>query len=173
MRKLTLLGAAAILASAAALPSLAQAASCAQFDPNCATYPMPKSASTNSNMTDPNMARADANRPRHVRYERHRADRTMRREAMNDRQYNDRDRSGFWPGDVAAGAVDTGLGIAAGAVNTAGAIATAPFRTADSYAYYNGGYNGWDNQSYAERNGFVCTPGTWFKGPDGRPHPCQ
>ncbi|MGA7995941.1 MAG: hypothetical protein WCA28_13670, partial [Bradyrhizobium sp.] len=61
-------------------------------------------------------------------------------------------------------------------VGTAGAIATAPFR-GDSYAYDNGegSYNGrgWDNRSYAERNGFVCQPGTWFKGDDGRRHPCQ
>src|SRR5437868_12229868 len=67
--------------------------------------------------------------------------------------------SGFWPADVAAGAV-------AGAVGTAGAIATAPFR--DSYAYYNGYKN-----PYVAKNGFVCQPGTWFKGEDGRLHPCQ
>ena len=69
-----------------------------------------------------------------------------------------------WPGDVAAGAV-------AGAVGTAGAIASAPFR-GDSYAYDNGD-RGWYGQSYGERNGFVCQPGTWFKGEDGRRHPCQ
>ena len=68
---------------------------------------------------------------------------------------------------------------AGAAVNTAGAIATAPFRNYDSYAYYNGGYynNGWDNnwdrRTYAQRNGFVCQPGTWFKGDDGRRHICQ
>jgi hypothetical protein len=89
---------------------------------------------------------------------------------------DDRRDSGFWPADAAAGVVD-------GAVNTAGAIATAPFR-GNSYAYYNNGYpnngyqnNGWDNgwsgQSYAQRNGFVCQPGTWFKGEDGRRHICQ
>ena len=55
---------------------------------------------------------------------------------------------------------------------------TAPFR-GDSYAYYNdnngwnGDNNGWNGQSYAERNGFVCQPGTWFKGADGRRHICQ
>src|SRR5258708_23739778 len=41
MRKLTLLCTAAILASIATLPSMAQAAGCAQYDPNCQTYPMP------------------------------------------------------------------------------------------------------------------------------------
>jgi hypothetical protein len=38
---------------------------------------------------------------------------------------------------------------------------------------YDNGYNGGWNQSYAERNGFVCSPGTWFKGEDGRRHICQ
>jgi len=27
--------------------------------------------------------------------------------------------------------------------------------------------------SYAARNGFVCQPGAWFKGKDGRRHLCQ
>lgn len=58
--------------------------------------------------------------------------------------------SGFWPGDVAAGVVG-------GAVGTAAAIATTPF----------GG------DEYARRNGFVCVPGTLFRGEDGRQHLCQ
>jgi hypothetical protein len=70
--------------------------------------------------------------------------------------------TGFWPGDVAAGVVG-------GAIGTAGAIATAPFRN-DTYAYY-GGYYG--NSPYAYRNGFVCQPGTTFRGEDGRRHICQ
>ncbi|MCG6204217.1 hypothetical protein LPW26_06190 [Rhodopseudomonas sp. HC1] len=77
----------------------------------------------------------------------------------------------FWPADVAAGVVG-------GAIGTAGAIATAPFR-----AGYDGQYGwnqptGWGqsygwNQSYAERNGFVCQPGTTFRGQDGLMHLCQ
>jgi hypothetical protein len=71
--------------------------------------------------------------------------------------------NGFWPGELAAGVVG-------GAIGTAGAIATAPFRN-DAYAYndgyygrpYYGGYN----------NGFVCQPGTLFRGEDGRRHICQ
>jgi hypothetical protein len=63
--------------------------------------------------------------------------------------YNRHDR-GFWPGDVAAGVVG-------GAVGTAAAIATAPI----------GG------DEYARRNGFVCIPGSWFRGEDGRRHLCQ
>jgi hypothetical protein len=90
-----------------------------------------------------------------------------------NRGYDQRD-TGFWPADVAAGVVG-------GAIGTADAIATAPFRS-DSYAYYNGGYNGYNgynggygqyDSSYAVRNGFVCQPGTWFRGEDGRRHICQ
>jgi len=58
--------------------------------------------------------------------------------------------SGFWPGDVAAGVVG-------GAVGTAAAIVTAPI----------------GSDAYGRQNGFVCTPGTWFRGEDGRRHLCQ
>ena len=63
-----------------------------------------------------------------------------------------------------------------GAIGTAGAIATAPFR-GNSYAYYGGGgsrpgYNP-NTDSYGARNGFVCQPGTRFRGEDGRQHLCQ
>ncbi|WP_339032173.1 hypothetical protein WI604_12350 [Bradyrhizobium symbiodeficiens] len=88
-----------------------------------------------------------------------------------------RSRTGFWPTDVAAG-------VAGAAIGTAGAIASAPFRAWDnSYAsdnswnhsWDNRGWDnrGWDTRTYAQRNGFVCTPGTWFKGEDGRRHICQ
>jgi hypothetical protein len=64
--------------------------------------------------------------------------------------------------DATGAAVGTAAGIAGAAVGTAGAIATAPFH--DSYAY----------DPYADpRNGFACRPGTWFRGADGRRHPCQ
>jgi hypothetical protein len=66
------------------------------------------------------------------------------------------------------GPVDAAAGIAGAVVGTAAAIATAPFR--GSYAYDNGyGYD----EGYARRNGFVCQPGTWFRGEDGRRHLCQ
>jgi hypothetical protein len=70
--------------------------------------------------------------------------------------------------DVAGGAVGAAAGVAGAAIGTAGAIATAPFRGpgyyGDTYAY----------DPYSDpRNGYVCRPGTWFKGPDGRRHPCQ
>jgi hypothetical protein len=69
--------------------------------------------------------------------------------------------------DTAGAAVGTAAGIAGAAVGTAGAIATAPFGNpyyGNSYAY----------DPYSDpRNGFVCRPGTWFKGDDGRRHLCQ
>jgi len=95
-----------------------------------------------------------------------------RHDSWNDNRRTD---SGFWPGDVAAGVVGGAIGTADAAIDTAGAIATAPLRN-DAYAYDNSGghYNGgWDTRSYAQRNGFVCEPGTWFKGEDGRRHICQ
>ncbi|UFZ06521.1 hypothetical protein LQG66_09585 [Bradyrhizobium ontarionense] len=98
----------------------------------------------------------------------------------------DRRNSGFWPANVAAGAVGAAAGIAGAAIGTAGAIATAPFRTADAYAYdpgpyryeqpgYDRGPNGYygDWNSYATRNGLVCRPGSVFKGSDGLMHICQ
>jgi hypothetical protein len=66
------------------------------------------------------------------------------------------------------GSVDAAAGIAGAAVGTAAAIATSPFR--GSYAYDNG--YGYDD-GYGRRNGFVCQPGTWFRGEDGRRHLCQ
>ena len=72
------------------------------------------------------------------------------------------------PGEVAGNVVG-------GAVATAGAIATAPFRAFDnSYDnYYGYGYGGRDWKTYAAHNGLACTPGTTFKGPDGRRQLCQ
>lgn len=72
------------------------------------------------------------------------------------------------PGEVAGNVVG-------GAVATAGAIATAPFRAFDnSYNnYYGYGYGGRDWKTYAAHNNLTCTPGTTFKGPDGRRHLCQ
>jgi hypothetical protein len=72
------------------------------------------------------------------------------------------------PGEVAGNVVG-------GAVATAGAIATAPFRGFDnSYNnYYGYGYGGRDWKTYAAHNGLACTPGTTFKGADGRRQLCQ
>jgi len=68
-------------------------------------------------------------------------------------------------GGVAGAAIGTAGAVAGAAIGTAGAIATAPFqpyRSSYGYDYYSD-----------PNNGFVCRPGTWFKGADGRPHPCQ
>ena len=64
-------------------------------------------------------------------------------------RWDDRDRA-LGPAEIAAGVVG-------GAVGTAAAIATAPI----------GG------DEYARRNGFICIPGTLFRGEDGRRHICQ
>ena len=73
------------------------------------------------------------------------------------------------------GPAEAAANVAGGAVATAGAIATAPFRAFDdSYNnYYGYGYGGRDWKTYADHNGLACTPGTMFKGADGKLRPCQ
>ncbi|MBR0689293.1 hypothetical protein JQ594_25470 [Bradyrhizobium manausense] len=144
MTKMKLLGAAAIAATIVTGSAMAQTA--VTNSSRCAAQP--------SNVNCQNLG---ANGYRHHR--------------VSYRQSNgdwNRTHTGFWPTDVAGD-------VAGAAIGTAGAIATAPFRAMDnSYAYDNSWDNrGWDTRSYAERNGFVCTPGTWFKGGDGRRHICQ
>jgi hypothetical protein len=159
MNRLGLLGAAAVvITSALAGPAMAQQVitnpgRCAQFypDANCQNF-------------GPGNPYTDG-------YQR----RIYRHSAYRDRDADwnngwDRRDPGFWPGDVAAGVVGGAIATAGAAVDTAGAIATSPFR-GDSYAYYNGGPG--YNDSYGARNGFVCQPGTWFRGEDGRRHLCQ
>jgi hypothetical protein len=172
MMKFTLLGAAAlVLSSTLASPIMAQDAprghAQKQMRMNPAMHQQRTMASRNDNMARRNTVRRSDDM----------AYRNDPNSWNNNYAWNDGRRdSGFWPGAVAGGVVG-------GAVGTAGAIATAPFRGSDSYAYYNpgpnpnsgwSGYNsGWNSQTYAQRNGFVCEPGTWFKGEDGRQHPCQ
>jgi hypothetical protein len=174
MTKLRLFGAAAVvLSSALAGPVMAQQVvshpgRCVQYDPggNCLRYAAASRGDRTAYRGERTAYRSD-----------NRNNDTWNngwRDSRNDNRWQRRD-SGFWPGDVAADAAAT----AGAAVGTAGAIATAPFR-GDSYAYDNSDYNnngwnntGWNRQTYAQRNGFVCTPGTWFKGADGRQHPCQ
>jgi hypothetical protein len=160
MRRISIFGAAAILVAAVASPSMTQAA-CAQYDPGCATYPMPKKedAAKSTSVRAGVRAEVGAQQPAYRS--------TVRTGRVEQRTTEARYATDGGGPVRAAGAV------AAGAVATAGAIATAPFRAADSYAYYNEGYGGWDRRSYAERNGFVCTPGELFKGFDGRLHVCQ
>jgi|GraSoiStandDraft_4_1057263.scaffolds.fasta_scaffold498474_1 hypothetical protein len=155
MKRLSILSAAAILVSAIAAPSATHAA-CAFLDTGCATYPMPKKEVTSSTRV-----RAEIGPQQPIVRSTARTARVERRETVREARVD------------TGGPVRAAGAFAAGAVATAGAIATAPFRATDSYAYYNEGYNGWDHRSYAERNGFVCTPGELFKGFDGRIHVCQ
>ena len=71
-------------------------------------------------------------------------------------------RSGFRPGDVAAG-------IVGGAIGTADAIATAPVRGGnsydDSYAYYG-------DRPVSRRTTCGLQSGASYMGPDGRWYPC-
>lgn len=172
MTKLTLLGAAAVvLSSALAGPVMAQAvinepAKCANFYPNA-----------NCQNLGPGNPYTGTGYQRGAAYRNSAAwNRDNGRD--NDNRWDRRHDQGFWPADAAAG-------VAGAAIGTAGAIATAPFRD-DSYAYYNDNRYRYDNtyrggpqqnyapqQSYSQLNGFVCEPGTWFKGEDGRRHPCQ
>ena len=169
MTKFRLLGAAAlVISSALAGPAMAQhvvtdPGRCAQFypDANC------------QNLGPNNPYTGDYQRRSAYRNSAYRNDgngdsswnsrnwNNSRHDSWNDNRWRRHDSS-VTPGDLAAGVVG-------GAVGTAGAIATAPFRGA--YAYDKGGPTYSD--SYAARNGFVCQPGTWFKGEDGRRHICQ
>lgn len=115
--KIFALSAAALLASAVAFPSVSHAAGCALYDPNCATYTLPK---------NPDESNA-ASRTRH-----------MERHAMVRERHQTND--------------------AAASMSAAGA---------------GGGYDSWDHRSYAERNGFACSPGNYFMGFDRQRHMCQ
>ena len=165
MTKIGLLGTAAvILSSALASPSMAQQVIynpgyCAQFYPNANCQNMGP-----GNPYTGDYQRRIAYRNNGGAWDSHANRNNGWHDSGNDNRW-DRHDSGFWPGDVAAGVVG-------GAIGTAGAIATAPFR-GDAYARYDNGYRGGYDDSYAVRNGFVCQPGTWFKGEDGRRHICQ
>jgi hypothetical protein len=149
MTRSAILGAAAILAYALASPAMAQEVIynpgyCAQFYPNA-----------NCQNRGPGSPYYGGSYQRQAYRDQAYQDRAYQDRAYQDRTWRDSynrrdDNRGFWPGDVAAGVVG-------GAVGTAAAIATAPI----------GG------EAYARRNGFVCIPGTWFRGEDGRRHLCQ
>jgi hypothetical protein len=163
MTSLKLIGAVAIAASALASPALGQASF---SNPDACQSEFPGANCMNAG---PGSPYATSRQQRHYR-------RTAYRQPN---RYNGayRSNSGFWP-------VDTAGAVAGAAVGTAAAIATAPFSgwnnsyaydTSGGYGNYNRGEMGWygDWNTYAARNGIVCRPGTWFKGPDGRQHICQ
>jgi hypothetical protein len=119
-------------------------------------------------------------------------------DSWNDNRWDRRYDSGFWPADVAADVVGGAIGTAAAIATAPFRSDSYAYYNDDSYGYYNNGYynngyynNGYYNngyrggpkQSYAPRtyaapsyatlNGFVCQPGTWFRGGDGRRHICR
>jgi hypothetical protein len=165
MTRLKLLGATALaLSSALASPAMAQQVIanpgyCAQFYPNA-----------NCQNNGPNSPYAgDYQRRAAYQSGPYKYGKGDWSDGWNDNHWNS--ASGFWPGDVAAGVVGDAIG-------TAGVIATAPFRN-DAYAYYGGRgdrrpgeYNS-SGDNYAARSGFVCQPGSWIKGEDGRRYVCQ
>ena len=150
MTKFKILGAAAILASALASPAMAQEVIsnpgyCAQFYPNA------------------NCQNKGPGNPYTGDYQRQvYRDQTYRQQAYRQQAYqqNGNWQSSYnrWDGrDRGFGPADAAAGVVGDAVGTAAAIATAPI----------GG------EEYARRNGFVCVPGTLFRGEDGRRHLCQ
>lgn len=146
MTRLGILGAATLVASALASPATAQEV---VYNPGyCAQfYP-----NANCQNKGPGNPYRNGYYQGQVTYQnRDWQDRGYRHDRRWRDSYNRYDNdAGFWPGDVAAGVVG-------GAAGTAAAIATAPIGA----------------DSYARLNGFVCTPGTLFRGEDGRMHLCQ
>ena len=145
MTKFGILGAAALVASALASPAMAQEV---VSNPGYCAQFYPNANCQNKGPGNPYRSssyQGQAYQNQNWQDQGYRQDRRWR--DSNNRYDND---SGFWPADVAAGVVG-------GAVGTAAAIATAPLGGGD----------------YARRNGFVCTPGTLFRGEDGRRHLCQ
>lgn len=123
--------------------------------------------------------------------------RTSSNDDWNRDNWN-RSNTGFWPGDVAAnvvgGAVTTASAIATAPFRgDSYAYYDNGVRRDDWDVRYRNSYEGraassyrgavppnngsWASNSltasYAERNGFVCQPGTQFTGQDGRQHLCQ
>jgi hypothetical protein len=103
----------------------------------------PGHCAQNANCQDKGPGNRDTGDYQHQTADRHNGNWNNSYNRWDSERGND---SGFWPGDVAGAAVGTAAG-----------IATAPI----------GG------EAYARQNGFVCIPGTWFKGEDGRRHICQ
>ena len=143
MTRSAILGAAAILASALASPAVAQEV---VYNPGYCAQFYPNANCQNRGPGSPYTGSYQRQAYRDQAY----ADQAYRDPAWRNSYNRWDDNSGFWPGDVAAGVVG-------GAVGTAAAIATSPL----------GG------DEYARRNGFVCVPGTLFRGEDGRRHLCQ
>ena len=79
--------------------------------------------------------------------------------------------SGYRQGGFVGPAI--AAGVVAGSVLGAGYYGGYGPRYYDNSYAYDNGYNGGYDNGYAARNGFVCQPGTVFRGEDGRTHLCQ
>ena len=143
MTRSGILATAAILASALASPAMAQEVI---YNPGYCAQFYPNANCQNRGPGSPYTGSYQRQVYRDQAYQ----DRAWQGSNWQDSYNRFDDNSGFWPGNVAAG-------VAGGAAGTAAAIATSPI----------GG------EAYARRNGFVCIPGTWFRGEDGRRHICQ
>jgi hypothetical protein len=156
MTKFSVLGAAAVIATAIASPALAQEVIynpgyCAQFYPNA------------------NCQNKGAGNPYTGDYQRHLAYRDDGyRQGWNQDWNNGRHQS--WNDNSSAYAYDNR--------SSEDRFGTG-YAHSDYYANahaghgWNGIYNNAYNNSYAARNGLVCEPGTYFRGDDGRRHRCQ
>ena len=146
MTRFKIIGAAAILASALANPAMAQQVI---YNPGYCAQFYPNANCQNLGPGSPYNSGFYGGQS----YQ----DRTFQDRNWRDSNNRWDGNDGFWPADAAAGVVG-------GAVGTAAAIATAPATIARSPM---GG------DEYARRNGFVCIPGSVFRGEDGRRHLCQ
>ena len=154
---LAILGTAAILASALASPAMAEGTTA-----KGAKDKQAKCVGSNCQIKGPGtLAKDQRHMQRHAAY---RGERFRNANAALTRE--DQYRRPVGPVG-AAGAV------VGGAVATAGAIATAPFRAFDNNNYYGYGYGGRGWKTYAAHNNLACTPGTTFRGADGKQHLCQ
>jgi hypothetical protein len=172
MTKLTFLGAAAVLATALASPAMAQEVIynpgyCAQF------YP------------DANCQNKGPGNPYTGDYQGHTAYRTDR--GFNDQWNGEQNRGwnqswndtrGFASGSAYtpsnAYAYDNSYASDNGASNFGTGYAHSDYyANAHAGHGWNGIYSNSYNNSYAARNGFVCEPGSIFRGEDGRKHRCQ
>ena len=143
MTKTAILATAAVLASALATPAMAQQVI---YNPGYCAQFYPNANCQNLGPGNP--------------YTGSYQQQTYGAQVYRDQAYRDRawrdsynrwdDNSGFWPGNVA-------IGTTAAVAGTAAAFAYPPM----------------GSEYYARLNGFVCTPGTLFRGEDGRMHPCQ
>jgi hypothetical protein len=161
MTKFSVLGAAAVLATAIASPALAQEVIynpgyCAQFYPNANC----------ENKGPGNPYTGDYQRRLAYRDDGYRQNWNQGWNPSWNRDWNN--GGPFRAGDTYAydnGTIDNRFG--------AGYAHSDYYANAHAGHGWNGIYDNASNNSYAARNGFVCEPGAYFRGEDGRRHRCQ